>query len=75
MAGIGFELKRFLKKESYLGMLGAYGFAGLICSGPWLLSILTILVLSLISHYANLPLVIINVFQILVVYSIAGSLT
>lgn len=74
MAGIGFELKKFLAKESYLGTLGAYGFAGLVCSGPWLLSIATILMLSLISDYYHLTLEISRSFQVIVVYIIAGSL-
>ena len=74
MAGIGFELKRFLGKESYLGLISAYGFAGLICSGPWLLSILTILVLSVMSKFSNIPANTILVFQILIVYLIAFSL-
>lgn len=74
MAGIGFELKKFLAKESYLGTLGAYGFAGLVCSGPWLLSIATILMLSLISDYYHLSLEISRTFQVIIVYIIAGSL-
>lgn len=74
MAGIGFELKKFLAKESYLGTLGAYGFAGLVCSGPWLLSIATILMLSLISDYYQLSLEISRTFQVIIVYIIAGSL-
>lgn len=40
MAGIGFELRKLLRKDTYWGMLQAYGYAGLISSGPWLLSIL-----------------------------------
>ncbi|HEU5282168.1 MAG TPA: exopolysaccharide Pel transporter PelG [Gammaproteobacteria bacterium] len=74
MAGIGFELKKFLSKESYLGTLGAYGFAGLVCSGPWLLSIATILMLSFIANWAKLSPEISRSFQVMVVYIIAGSL-
>lgn len=40
MAGIGFELRKLLRKDTYWGMIQAYGYAGLISSGPWLLSIL-----------------------------------
>lgn len=74
MAGIGFELKKFLAKETYLGLIGAYGFAGLICSGPWVLSIATLLVLSFIMHLTHMPLALNQSFQIIVVYLIAGSL-
>lgn len=74
MAGIGFELKKFLRQENYLGLIGAYGYAGLICSGPWLLSIMTILMLALIAKMNHLPIEISRIFQMIVVYVIAGSL-
>ena len=38
MAGIGFALRRSLASDSYLGLLRAYAVAALIGSGPWLLS-------------------------------------
>ncbi|TAN73700.1 MAG: hypothetical protein EPN14_09695, partial [Gallionella sp.] len=40
MAGIGFELRKLLKKQSYSGLLQAYVYAGIISSGPWILSII-----------------------------------
>ena len=40
MAGIGFELRRILVKDSYTSTLRAYIYAGLISSGPWVLSII-----------------------------------
>ncbi len=41
MAGIGFELRRILRRESFVNLLGAYGLAGIISSGgPWVLSVL-----------------------------------
>ncbi len=39
MAGIGFELRRLLRDESFCGLLRGYGYAGLISSGPWVISI------------------------------------
>ncbi len=39
MAGIGFELRKLLDRDSFLGLIRAYGYAGLIGSGPWILSI------------------------------------
>lgn len=74
MAGIGFELRKFLDKDNYLGLIGAYGFAALICSGPWLLSIASILLLIIIATINHIPLEISRLFQVLVVYLIAGSL-
>lgn len=49
MAGIGFELRKLLREESYLGLIRAYGYAGLISSGPWVLSILAVMALGLLS--------------------------
>ena len=38
MAGIGFELRKLLRKDSLLGLVQAYAYAGVIGSGPWVLS-------------------------------------
>ena len=35
MAGIGFELRRILRKNTLIGILEAYAYAGIIGSGPW----------------------------------------
>ena len=43
MAGIGFELRRLLKRENLLGLIQAYGYAGVISSGPWVLSIVVMI--------------------------------
>lgn len=49
MAGIGFELRKLLHKDSFLGLVQAYGYAGVISSGPWVLSILGVMVVGLLS--------------------------
>lgn len=74
MAGIGFELKKFLNKDSLFGALTAYAYAGLVSAGPWILSILTIFILVMIGRSVALPIKGIQSFQIIVVYLIAGSL-
>ena len=43
MAGIGFELKGLFKKRGIAAFLRAYGYAGVICTGPMLLGILLLL--------------------------------
>ena len=48
MAGIGFELRRLLRRQTYLGLLSAYGYASVVSSGPWLLSIVQGLVIALL---------------------------
>jgi len=75
MAGIGFELRKLLRKDSYFGLLRAYGYAGIISSGPWVLSILVIMALGFLS----LGLVpgqsqSVNQFLVSVTYIVAASL-
>lgn len=43
MAGIGFELKALFRKRGILAMFRAYGYAGVICTGPMLLGIILLL--------------------------------
>jgi uncharacterized membrane protein len=74
MAGIGFELKKFLNKDSLFSAITAYAYAGLVSAGPWILSILTIFILIIIGRSVTLPIKVIQSFQIIVVYLIAGTL-
>ncbi|MBL8377928.1 MAG: exopolysaccharide Pel transporter PelG [Burkholderiales bacterium] len=74
MAGIGFELRRLLKRENLLGLLQAYGYAGVISSGPWVLSIIGILVIGVLSYAIVVPDSRIVQFQVTVTYIIAVSL-
>jgi uncharacterized membrane protein len=46
MAGIGFEIKKIMRSETYAGILGAYVYAGVISSGPWIISILALVGLT-----------------------------
>nr|WP_321274338.1 exopolysaccharide Pel transporter PelG [uncultured Vibrio sp.] len=74
MAGIGFELRKILNKNSLLSILEAYGLAGLISSGPWVISILTLLAIGMISVGVVFPSTIIIQFLVIVTYLMAGSL-
>lgn len=74
MAGIGFELRKLLKKQTYTGLLQAYAFAGIISSGPWVLSILGILLIGLLSIGADGPQASISQFQTTVTYLFMISL-
>ena len=49
MAGIGFRLRELMKADTLSGVLLAYSFAGIIGSGPWVLSIVGILLIGFIS--------------------------
>ncbi len=46
MAGIGFELRRLQRHDTFLGTLKAYSASGLITSGPWIISIISIAALG-----------------------------
>ena len=74
MAGIGFELRKLLRKQTYSGLLQAYAFAGIISSGPWVLSIIGIMLIGLLSVCTVSPKVAISQFQVTVTYLFLISL-
>ncbi len=74
MAGIGFELRRILQRGTLLSLLGAYGYAGVISSGPWVLSILGILAVGLLSAAVAGTAQQVTQFQVSVTWLIALSL-
>ena len=74
MAGIGFELRKLLNRDSYTGLLQAYVYASIISSGPWVLSILGILIIGVMSVSVVVPQYMVTQFQTSVTYLIAGSL-
>lgn len=74
MAGIGFELRKLMKDDSLLGTMRVYAYAGVISSGPWILSILGILLIGFLSFTMVLPEQFVVKFQVSVTYIIACSL-
>lgn len=74
MAGIGFRLRGLMNNESFYGLVQTYCFAGIISSGPWVLSIVGILLIGLFNtkNYYTEPFV--EEFQISVTYLMAFSL-
>ena len=74
MAGIGFELRKILSRDSYTSTLHAYVYAGLISSGPWVLSILSVMLVGVISLGLVIPETLIRQFLITVTYLMATSL-
>lgn len=74
MAGIGFELRKILKRDSLLSLMQAYSYAALISSGPWIMSIVGILVIGLVSYTVNMPRLAIVQFQVSITYVISLSL-
>lgn len=74
MAGIGFELRKLLDRESLSGLLQAYGYAGIISSGPWVLSILGVMILGVLSIGVVIPSFLVIQFLVSVTYLQATSL-
>lgn len=73
MAGIGFKLRRLTQDESLLGYFQGYISAGLICCGPWILTVLTLSMADLFLadfSTSGRP----NLFRLLIVYVFAFSL-
>lgn len=74
MAGIGFEIRNLLRKDSFAGFFRAYAYAGIIASGPWILSFAGILIVHLAGRRLGIPTSLITQFQTSVTYVIALSL-
>ena len=73
MAGIGFELRELLRRDSLWGLVRAYAYAGLISSGPWVLSILGVMGIGVLS-VGPVPALEVRQFLVSVTYLMAGSL-
>lgn len=74
MAGVGFSLKKLRDDDSYTGLIRMYGAAGIISSGPWLLSILTLLFIGIIGRQLVPNTVALQRFQVSVTWLFAASL-
>jgi uncharacterized membrane protein len=74
MAGIGFEIRKILERDSYWSVLRAYGYAGLVSGGPWALSILSIMMIGVLAVTLGVAQREVNAFQICVTYLMAASL-
>ncbi|KPA16133.1 transmembrane protein [Candidatus Magnetomorum sp. HK-1] len=72
MAGIGFELKRIMRHETFLSEFTAYLYSAMISSGPWLMSILCLAVLGIFRGGENAKAH--EIFRSTVVYTYASSL-
>ena len=71
MAGIGFELRKILKEDRLLSLTKVYGYSAILSSGPWVISILAIVLVGFI-NLANLGEVSDAFrFQVVITYAIA----
>ena len=74
MAGIGFELRKLLQRGSFFSYLQAYTAAGIISSGPWIISILGIFAIGLMTTNETLSSAFVGKFQVSVTYLMATTL-
>jgi polysaccharide biosynthesis protein PelG len=74
MAGIGFELRKILKRDSLLATLHAYAYATIIGSGPWMLSMVGIAAVGGVTFVSTSRELFMSQFQISVTMVIAASL-
>ncbi|MCR9192138.1 MAG: exopolysaccharide Pel transporter PelG [Gammaproteobacteria bacterium] len=74
MAGIGFTLSRILRRDSLASVITAYSTAMMISSMPWIISIVSILILGLVLSVTSAYHVTVMAFQSSITYLVAGSL-
>lgn len=74
MAGVGFGLRKLQGDETYATHVGVYASAGIISSGPWLISILTLLLIGLVGRERAADPLAIEQFQVAVTWLFAASL-
>ena len=73
MAGIGFELKKILKRGTFISDMRAFFYAALVSSGPWLMSIICLAILGMY-HGSGHGLIEHEIFRSTVIYTYAFSL-
>lgn len=73
MAGIGFALRNLARQDTISSLAAAAGHAAVIAAGPWLFTILSLAVITLISEPLAGGPVLAN-FRVVVIYAFATSL-
>jgi polysaccharide biosynthesis protein PelG len=64
MAGIGFRLRRVTEEEGIWGLLVGYSAAAAIMAGPWILTILTVGMVSLLGqHMERFEAYVVHIYQ------------
>ena len=74
MAGVGFSLRPLGERPGYTGLVGLYGAAALVSSGPWLLSVVGLLLIGLLGRRFSADPQGVERFQVCVTWLLATSL-
>ena len=75
MAGIGFELKKLFSRRGLLATLRAYGYAGIVCTGPMILGVVLLLGVTFIAEKAGLDRGDRELLVSMITYALLASLT
>ena len=73
MAGIGFELKKLFSHRGFLATMRAYGYAGIVCTGPIILGVLLLLGVTLIAEAAGLARGERELLMVMITYALIAS--
>ena len=68
MAGIGFELKKILKKGTLSSMLHTYSISAALSSGPWVISMIVIMMIGFVSFSISKTSMQSSEFQSIITY-------
>ncbi len=74
MAGIGFELRSILRERKLTSIIRAFGYSAMLSSGPYFVSILSIIFAGWLAYTFVEDKVLVRQFQVSVTYLIAFSL-
>ena len=75
MAGIGFELKKLFRRKGLFASLRAYGYAGIICTGPMLLGVALQLGILLLCGWVGAERAQQDLLVCMITYTLLFSLT
>ena len=75
MAGIGFELKKLFQKSGLASTAKAYGYAGIICTGPMLLGIVLLVGITFICDHTGATRHNRELLNCMITYTLLASLT
>ena len=75
MAGIGFELKKLFQKRGLAATAKAYGYAGVICTGPMLLGIVLLIGIAFICDHTGATRHNRELLNCMITYTLLASLT
>lgn len=74
MAGIGFELKKLFAKKGLFALIRAYGYSGIICTGPMLLGMALLVGVKLIAMSSGMAHDSQELLNCMITYTLLASL-